>query len=219
MHLKAHFHIHGHGAVCRRHSRLEIRAPPAMQYIYEIDLSLMQTTRPSSAPATRSPASHVKPIQPLQQQNRRVAAPSSSIRSARTPLRRATGAASSSKIDAFEEEVSGTISRLRLVTSWNWGELSSCSILCKRNAASHPSTADLRVIRLTGLCAGIEMRAYSIAARALRRLVVDAVGQLQALPSSVMPPPPPCTRFDDDEGNATADLNALLKHVQLASSL
>jgi hypothetical protein len=65
------------------------------------------------------------------------------------------------------------------------------------------------------------MRAYSIAARALRRLVVDAVGQLQALPSSVMPPPPlpPRTRFDDDEGNATADLNALLKHVQLASSL
>jgi hypothetical protein len=61
------------------------------------------------------------------------------------------------------------------------------------------------------------MRAYSIATTALRRLVVDAVGQLQTVDSVL----PKAARIElhDGERTPTKDLNMMLKHVQQSCSL
>ncbi len=84
---------------------------------------------------------------------------------------------------------------------------------------STPADVVLNVSQcVSGICAGIEMRAYSIAARALRRLVVDAAAQLQS--SALVPAPAaPLADFFEADGRVTTDLHILLKHVQLASSL
>jgi hypothetical protein len=75
----------------------------------------MLATRPSSAPATRSPVPLANPRQ--LQKTRDTAQPAK-----HAFLRLPTAASSISQRDVFEEEVTGTISRLRHVTGWNWGE-------------------------------------------------------------------------------------------------
>jgi hypothetical protein len=80
---------------------------------------------------------------------------------------------------------------------------------------------------LTGVYAGVELRSYSIAARALRILVVDATRQqLSPSPSkqliSLKPakvPDPPLADANEGISEVTVDLSALLKHVQRSSSL
>ncbi len=83
----------------------------------------------------------------------------------------------------------------------------------------HASEHDARLlIRIPGVRAGIEMRAYSIATTALRRLVVDAAGQMQV---AAAPAQPEATLAELQQGDETMmeDLNMLLKHVQRSCSV
>lgn len=169
--------------------------------------------RPSSALAARPPATLSRPNQQQQQHKSRTADPT-----LRAHVRRTTSSPAVPKVDAFEQEVSGTISRLRLVTGWNWGDF-PCILLSSQRASLHASVHDARLLnRVTGVRAGIEMRAYSIATTALRRLVVDAAVQMQA---AAAPALPDATRAELQQGEETMleDLNMLLKHVQRSCSV
>ena len=169
--------------------------------------------RPSTAPAARPPAALPRPNQHQQQHKSRTSDPT-----LRAHVRRTASTPAVPKADAFEQEVSGTISRLRLVTGWNWGEF-PCILLSSQRASMHASEHDARLlIRIPGVRAGIEMRAYSIATTALRRLVVDAAGQMQV---AAAPAQPEATLAELQQGDETMmeDLNMLLKHVQRSCSV
>lgn len=205
---------------------------------------IMFSPRPSSAPARRSAAAVTKA---KQLPPPRATRPPSNTASAPSPSQDTFAAKHpklSRELDAFDQEVSGTISRLRGVSGWNWGE-KSFGVSSSRHSPQPPAlaipcatTANLFSCShpYTGVYAGIELRSYSIAARALWGLVVEATSQpqssspqqqrqqqqLSSRKTSHLPhkaPDPPLAHAGEEVSKVTTDLNALLKHIQRSSSL
>jgi hypothetical protein len=176
---------------------------------------VMLAPRPSTAPASRSHTALAK-AKPLQRK-REPRSPSEN--SSRPHQLHGKGAGKKSDIGAIEEEICGTVSRLRGLTGWNWGQ-HFVHLWRERNQSNNMCTA-------AGVFAGIELRSYSIAASAMRRLVTDASMLPLSQPLSGLKSPlhtprapnPPLADADEGGVGVTSDLNLLLKHVQRSSPL